>query len=127
MALVALVTYLLVRSPWGRVLKSIRENEDAARSLGKNVYGYKMQALMIGGVIGALGGILGAIGDQSVQPDNFVDPDHVHRLRLSHPGWRGAGRRARSWVASSSTWCSGSSMCSSTRAGGRTTRCPTAS
>ena len=71
-ALVALVTYLLVRSPWGRVLKSIRENEDAARSLGKNVYGYKMQALMIGGVIGALGGILGAIGDQSVQPDSFV-------------------------------------------------------
>ena len=72
MAIVALVTYLLVRSPWGRVLKSIRENEDAARALGKNVYAFKMQALMLGGVIGALGGILGAIGDQSVQPDGFV-------------------------------------------------------
>ena len=43
-----------MRSPWGRVLQSIRENEDAVRSLGKNVYGYKMQALMLGGVIGAL-------------------------------------------------------------------------
>ena len=33
----SLFVYLLMRSPWGRVLKSIREDEDAARSLGKNV------------------------------------------------------------------------------------------
>ena len=36
---------LLMRSPWGRVLKGIREDEDAVRSLGKNVFAYKMQAL----------------------------------------------------------------------------------
>ena len=42
----------LMRSPWGRVLKGIREDEDAVRSLGKNVYAYKMQSLMIGGLIG---------------------------------------------------------------------------
>jgi len=47
----ALLTYLLMRSPWGRVLKGIRENEDAVRSLGKNVYAYKMQSLILGGVI----------------------------------------------------------------------------
>ena len=52
-ALACLFVYLLVRSPWGRVLKAIREDEDAVRSLGKNVYGYKMQCLVIGGVIGA--------------------------------------------------------------------------
>src|SRR4029453_19001389 len=34
---------LLMRSPWGRVLKSIREDEDAAASLGKNVFLYKLQ------------------------------------------------------------------------------------
>ena len=39
-----------MRSPWGRVLRSIREDEDAARSLGKNVYSYKMQSLVLGGV-----------------------------------------------------------------------------
>ena len=48
-----LVVYLLMRSPWGRVLKAIREDEDAVRSLGKNVYAYKMQSLILGGVIGA--------------------------------------------------------------------------
>jgi branched-chain amino acid transport system permease protein len=53
--------WLLMRSPWGRVLKGIREDEDAVRSLGKNVFLYKMQALIIGGVLGALGGVVIAL------------------------------------------------------------------
>lgn len=69
--LIVLLTWLLVRSPWGRVVKSIREDEDASRSLGKNVYFYKMQALILGGVIGSLAGIYWAIDAQSVQPDNY--------------------------------------------------------
>lgn len=63
--------WLLMRSPWGRVLRSIREDEDAVRSLGKNVYFYKMQALALGGVIGAFGGFIGGLGLASVQPDSF--------------------------------------------------------
>ncbi len=70
-AIVALITWLLMRSPWGRVLKGIREDEDAVRSLGKNVYLYKMQALILGGVIGALAGVIFAMAAQSVQPDNY--------------------------------------------------------
>lgn len=53
-----LFVWALMRSPWGRVLKGIREDEDAVRSLGKNVFAYKMQALVIGGMIGALGGVV---------------------------------------------------------------------
>jgi ABC-type branched-subunit amino acid transport system permease subunit len=64
--------YLLIRSPWGRVIKAIREDEDAARSLGKNAYWYKMQALAIGGMLGAAGGMLRAIGTGSAQPQNFI-------------------------------------------------------
>ncbi|MBU6146720.1 MAG: branched-chain amino acid ABC transporter permease [Actinomycetales bacterium] len=71
-AIVLLIFWLLVRSPWGRVLKSIREDEDAARSLGKNVYLYKMESLIIGGVIGALAGFVFAASSQSVQPDNYA-------------------------------------------------------
>lgn len=69
--LLCLFVWLLVRSPWGRVLKSIREDEDAARSLGKNVFSYKMQALVLGGVIGALAGFVGALGTANVQPDTY--------------------------------------------------------
>jgi len=66
-----LIVYLLMRSPWGRVLKAIREDEDAVRSLGKNVYSYKMQSLIIGGVLGCLGGFIYALGQASIQPDIF--------------------------------------------------------
>jgi branched-chain amino acid transport system permease protein len=69
--LVALLLYLLVNSPWGRVLKAIREDEDAVRSLGKDVFRYKMQSLALGGVLGALAGFVFAIDRQSVQPDNY--------------------------------------------------------
>ena len=70
-ALSLLVVWLLMRSPWGRVLKSIREDEDAVRSLGKNVYAYKMQALVLGGVIGAMAGFVFALGRAAVQPDLY--------------------------------------------------------
>ncbi len=70
-ALSCLLIWLLVRSPWGRVVKSIREDEDAVRSLGKNVYVYKMQALVLGGVLGALGGMVYALGTASANPDQY--------------------------------------------------------
>jgi len=70
-ALSSLLVWALIRSPWGRVLKSIREDEEAARSLGKNVLSFKMQSLVLGGVIGALGGFLNAVATRAVQPDNF--------------------------------------------------------
>jgi branched-chain amino acid transport system permease protein len=61
----------LTRSPWGRAIRAIREDEDAARSLGKNVFGYKLQSLMIGGAIGALAGIVLAVDQQNVTPDTY--------------------------------------------------------
>ena len=68
---ICIYLWLLMRSPWGRVLKGIREDEEAMRSLGKNVYWYKMQALALGGVIGAFGGYIGGLGLASVQPDSY--------------------------------------------------------
>jgi len=67
-----LLTRRLMNSPWGRVLKAVREDEDATRSLGKNVFSYKLQALMIGGGIGAVAGILLAIDQQNVTPDAYL-------------------------------------------------------
>lgn len=75
--LVLVVTLLirtLVRSPWGRVLKSIREDEDAARALGKNVVVFKLQAFVLGGTIGALAGAFIALNDGSVSPTRWIAP-----------------------------------------------------
>jgi ABC-type branched-subunit amino acid transport system permease subunit len=69
-ALSTLVVYLLARSPWGRLLRGIREDEDAIRSLGKNVFAIKMQALILGGLFGAIGGMVYVL-PASVQPDSM--------------------------------------------------------
>ncbi len=71
-ALSCLIVFLLMRSPWGRVLKAIREDEDAVRSLGKNVYAYKMQALVLGGVFGALAGFIAALRSAAINPSFFA-------------------------------------------------------
>lgn len=70
-ALASVFVWLLMRSPWGRVIKGIREDEDAVRSLGKNVFSYKMQALIIGGLMGSLAGII-FILPRAVQPANYT-------------------------------------------------------
>ncbi len=58
LAVSAFLLWRLVKSPWGRVIKGIREDEDAVRALGKNVFAYKMQALVVGGIVAGLGGAL---------------------------------------------------------------------
>lgn len=71
-ALATLFMWKLTRSPWGRAIRAIRDDEDAALSLGKNVFGYKLQSLMIGGAIGAMAGMFLAIDQQNVNPDAYI-------------------------------------------------------
>lgn len=71
LAISILLVWSLMRSPWGRVLKGIREDEDAVRSLGKNVFAYKMQALVVGGIIGALGGMVYVL-PSAVVPSSYT-------------------------------------------------------
>lgn len=73
-AIVSFAVWLLMRSPWGRVLKAIREDEDAARALGKNAYSFKMQALLLGGAIAGFAGFIQVLDKATVQPDTFVPP-----------------------------------------------------
>jgi len=65
------ILLLLMKSPWGRVIKAIREDEDAVRALGKDVFKYKMQALIIGGIFGSLGGVIYAL-PSSINPGVYV-------------------------------------------------------
>ncbi|MFQ4141774.1 branched-chain amino acid ABC transporter permease [Chlorogloeopsis sp. ULAP02] len=62
---------VLVRSPWGRVLKAIREDEEVPKALGKNVFWYKLQSFMLGGAIAGIAGALFAWQLSAIYPDNF--------------------------------------------------------
>ncbi|MGJ9423321.1 branched-chain amino acid ABC transporter permease [Aeromicrobium sp. CF3.5] len=66
-----LLVWALMRSPWGRLLRSIREDEDAVRSLGKNVFSYKMQSLVLGGVFGGIAGMFHVLKQGSAVPTDF--------------------------------------------------------
>ena len=76
MALVVLALYLglqhLARSPWGRVLRAIREDETAAQALGKRPIRFRLQAFTVGGAIMGLAGAAQAHFIGFIAPDNYM-------------------------------------------------------
>ena len=62
-----------IDSPWGRVLRAIREDEEATAAAGKNVFRFKLQAFMLGAAVMGIGGALYAHGFRYVDPFVF-DP-----------------------------------------------------
>ena len=62
----------LVNSPYGRVLKAIREDEVFAQSLGKNVNAYKIQVFVIGGALASVAGNLYAHYITFIDPTSFT-------------------------------------------------------
>ena len=64
-------TWLMVRSPWGRVLRAIREDEDAAQAMGKDTYRRKLQALVLGAAFGAVSGLFIAWQVAVFTPNDF--------------------------------------------------------
>jgi branched-chain amino acid transport system permease protein len=64
--------YFVQRTPWGRVLRAIREDEDAARAVGKNTLFYKLQSLAIAALLGALAGFFLAMNLATLHPADFV-------------------------------------------------------
>ena len=63
----------VVQSPWGRVLRAVREDEVAAQASGKNVFRFKLQAFILGAVIMGIGGALFAHHFRFIAPLTF-DP-----------------------------------------------------
>ena len=70
-ALLYLALERLLRSPWGRVLRAIREDEAAARALGKNADRFRLQAFAIGGAIMGLAGAAQAHFIGFIAPENY--------------------------------------------------------
>lgn len=70
--LVYLALEKLVRSPWGRVLRAIREDEDAAAALGKRAFVFRLQSFVIGSMLMGLGGAVYAHFVGYIAPEDFL-------------------------------------------------------
>ncbi len=75
-ALVLIVVYTLAqraqRSPWGRMMRAVRDNEDAAEAMGKDVTARHLQIFIIGSaVIGVAGAMLTTL-DGQLTPGSYT-------------------------------------------------------
>lgn len=72
---IALCVFLvarIVRSPFGRVIRAIRDDEDAVRALGKNPAGFKIRVFMIGAALAGLAGAFYAHYITYIVPDQML-------------------------------------------------------
>ncbi len=60
-----------IRSPWGRVLRALREDETATAASGKNVNAFRMQSFVLGAMIMGIGGAMYAHNIRAIAPDSF--------------------------------------------------------
>ena len=83
---VVLITLLIfsekaLRSPWGRMMRAIRDNEDAAKAMGKNVVKRHLHIFMIGSAI------IGFAGAMLVTYDGLFTPASFQPLRYTFLIW----------------------------------------
>ncbi len=72
LSLIYLALERLVRSPWGRVLRAIREDELAAAALGKHAFMFRLQSFVIGSALMGLGGAVYAHFVGYIAPEDFL-------------------------------------------------------
>jgi branched-chain amino acid transport system permease protein len=72
LVLLYLLTERAIRSPWGRVLRAIREDEVSASMSGKKIANFKMQAFVFGAMVMGIGGALYAHYTKAISPDVFT-------------------------------------------------------
>jgi branched-chain amino acid transport system permease protein len=73
--ILAIIYFLIeraIRSPWGRVLRAVREDETSAGMSGKDVFKFKIQSLIFGAMVMGVGGALFAHNLKVVSPEIFT-------------------------------------------------------
>ena len=102
-AIVYLICNRLYDSPWGRTLRAVRDNEDAARAVGKDVDAFRLQTFVIGA---ALMGVAGAL---SAHYFRFLSPEATDPLFITFLVWvmlmmGGSGNNKGAIVGALAVW-----------------------
>lgn len=90
--IIHIIILKIVRSPIGRILRSIREDEIFTASVGKNVVFYKIQIFIISSSMAALGGGLYAYYFNFVDPSSFTLMESIFILSIVIIGGSGSLR-----------------------------------
>lgn len=76
---IALVSYVVVRritsSPYGRILRAVRDNEQAAAAVGKNAFALRLGIFAVGGGLGAVSGALLVQSISAWSPSSWLYPE----------------------------------------------------
>jgi branched-chain amino acid transport system permease protein len=62
----------IARSPFGRLIEAIRDNEEAVQALGKDPAGFKIQVLVVGAALAGIAGAFYAHYITYIVPDQFI-------------------------------------------------------
>jgi branched-chain amino acid transport system permease protein len=89
---VYLILEWIVRSPFGRALRAIREDDVVAATLGKNVLAFRVKAFAIGGAVTGLAGALHAFYFTYIDPSEFVGVVTVYAFMAVIVGGKGDNR-----------------------------------
>ncbi|MEM3551700.1 MAG: branched-chain amino acid ABC transporter permease [Candidatus Bathyarchaeia archaeon] len=73
--IVFLIVQLITSSPFGRLLRAVRDNEVTAESIGKNVVDVRIKAMILGSIIASLAGALYSFYASAVIPAAFTRYD----------------------------------------------------
>lgn len=84
------VTYRIVKSPFGRVLKAVREDEVFALSLGKNVAAFKVTVFVVGAAMASLAGALYAYYISFIDPTSFTVMESIFIISVVIIGGAGS-------------------------------------
>ncbi len=88
--IIVLAVYRIVNSPFGRILKSVRDDEIASKALGKNTTSYKIQAVFIGALIAGIAGSMYSHYIMFVDPSMFMLPTLVFVFSMVVAGGLGS-------------------------------------
>jgi branched-chain amino acid transport system permease protein len=89
-ALTLLVCRRIVRSPFGRVLKAVREDEVFAQAAGKNVAAYKVLVFVIGASMAAVAGAMYAYYITFIDPTSFTVMESIFIISIVIIGGAGS-------------------------------------
>jgi branched-chain amino acid transport system permease protein len=89
-ALVFFVAKRIVQSPYGRVLKAIREDEVFSLSSGKNVGGYKMMVFIVGAALASTAGVIYAHYISYIDPSSFTVMESIFIISIVIIGGAGS-------------------------------------